>query len=154
MNPNQKRLLAANIITNSYRISYLANFLQGPVYDEIAAQSNMARSEFVIVFCLKHLGELSAQDICDCTGRPKNSVSQAVTKLVKANRILRQPDPNDARRATLTLTALGQSLYDQLIPLFVSRERAMFSVLSKSELKQLDGLLQKLTLRTDGWACS
>jgi MarR family transcriptional regulator, temperature-dependent positive regulator of motility len=145
-------ILSKNAITAGYRLSYLANFLVGPVYEEIARVHGLARSEFVVLFCLQHLGTLTAQDICEITGRPKNSISQAVTKLTNAGYISRRPDAADARRLYLTPTAAGRKLYEQAIPLFRRRESEMLAVLSDREQEQFLKLLGKLTLRSDGWA--
>lgn len=156
MNPGvpameRNAILESNEITTGYRISYLANFFVGPVYSEVAHTLGVSRSEFVVVFCLKHLGSITAQDICRITGRPKNSISQAVTKLARAGYLQRRTDASDGRRAPLALTARGRSLYNKVIPLFRSREQQMLAVLTDSEREQLEKLLAKLVLRDDDW---
>jgi DNA-binding MarR family transcriptional regulator len=151
---HRNKILASNEITTGYRISYLANFLVGPIYKEIAKTLGVSRSEFVVVFCLHHLGTLTAQDICAITGRPKNSISQAVGKLQRAGHVQRRTDPSDARRAPLVLTAKGRAMYERVIPLFRVREHKMLSVFSARERKQFDRLLEKVVLRDDDWAQS
>ncbi len=152
MSEHRDTILTRSAITVSYRLSYLTNFLVEPLYNEVSRQTGLARSEFVVLFCLNHLGVLTAQDVCEITGRPKNSISQAVTKLVNQALIEKQVDSSDARRAPLALTAAGQALYLQLIPLFVQREQAMLSVLTEREREQFEKLIGKLVLRTDNWA--
>jgi MarR family transcriptional regulator, temperature-dependent positive regulator of motility len=149
---HRNAILNANAITIGYRLAYLANFFTGPVYGEVMRRHGIARSEFVVLFCLQHVGTLSAQEVCEITGRPKNSISQAVTKLAAAGYIERRGDPKDARRMQLVATAAGRKLYSQVMPLFLERERAMLSPLSERELKQFDALLAKLVLRNDDWA--
>lgn len=145
------QILGASAITVGYRLSYLANFFVGPIYNEITRTTGLARSEFVVLFCIEHVGELSAQDVCEITGRPKNSVSQAVTKLLKAGLIQRRTDSTDARRSILGLTSKGDALYRQLIPRFQQRETEMLSVLTPREREQFARLIGKLTLRGDNW---
>jgi len=147
----RERVLGASPIPVGYRISYLANFFVGPVYAEISRSCGLARSEFVVLFCLRNVGELTAQDVCQITGRPKNSVSQAVTKLAAAGLIRRRTDEQDARRAILGLTTRGRELYERLIPLFRLREEQMLAVLTPREREQFERLLRKLTLRPDDW---
>ncbi len=151
---HRNKILAENEITCAYRISYLANFLVGPVYADVAKTLGVSRSEYVVVFCLHHLGSLTAQDVCAITGRPKNSISQAVSKLLRAGRVQRRTDPSDARRAPLLLTAKGRAIYDRVIPLFRGREQKMLSVLSAREREQFNSLLEKLGIRDDSWAQS
>lgn len=148
------KILERNPIPFGYRISYLANFFTGGVYRDVASRLGVARSEFVVVFCLRLLGELTAQDICDITGRPKNSISRAVNAMVDGGYITRSIDPADARRALLALTRAGAAMYDTAIPLFVERESAMLAPLSAAERRTLDTLLAKLVLRDDDWAGS
>jgi MarR family transcriptional regulator, temperature-dependent positive regulator of motility len=145
-------ILSKNAITIGYRLAYLANFFTGPVYSEVMRRHGVARSEFVVLFCLLHVGTLTAQEVCEITGRPKNSISQAVTKLVGAGYIVRNADRDDARRMKLVATAAGRKLYEQVMPLFIARERTMLATLSAREIKQLDSLLAKLVLREDAWA--
>jgi MarR family transcriptional regulator, temperature-dependent positive regulator of motility len=152
MEPRLAKILTSNEITTGYRFSYLANYFTGPVYAQIDQETGLTRSEFVVIFCLHQLGTISAQDICLVTGRPKNSISQAVTKLVTRKLILREQDLSDARRAHLKLSASGKKMYRELMPLFENRQSSMLNVLTLKEQEQLDGLLAKLVLREDGWA--
>lgn len=150
----RREILENNPIPFGYRISYLANFFTGSVYRDVTSRLGVARSEFVVVFCVRVLGELSAQDICDITGRPKNSISRAVNAMVDGGYITRRVDPTDARRAVLALTRAGAALYEAAMPLFVERESAMLAPLSAAERRTLDALLAKLVLRDDDWAGS
>lgn len=145
-------ILRSNPTPFAYRISYVANLFAGSVYRELAARHQVARSEFVVVFCLRNLGELMAQDIAQITGRPKNSISRAVNALLQRKLIARQVDPADARRAPLSLTRQGVALYDAALPLFKEREQAMLAPLTTRERETLDRLLAKLVLRDATWA--
>jgi MarR family transcriptional regulator, temperature-dependent positive regulator of motility len=140
-----------NPIPVAYRISLLANLFTGGVYRQVAAQHGVARSEFVVVFCLRMLGELTAQDIVDITGRPKNSISRSVNAMLERGFVARRVDPDNARRSPLTLTRTGKALYDDVLPLFQAREAAMLAVLTARERETLNKLLAKLAVRDDGW---
>jgi hypothetical protein len=70
-----------------FRLSYLANFFTGPIYRDVAREHHLSRSEFVVLLCLKELGALTAKDVCALTGRPKNSISQAVAKLGRSGHL-------------------------------------------------------------------
>jgi MarR family transcriptional regulator, temperature-dependent positive regulator of motility len=140
-----------NPIPVAYRISLLANLFTGSVYRQVAALHGVARSEFVVVFCLRSLGELTAQDIVDITGRPKNSISRSVNAMLERGYITRRVDPDNARRSPLTLTRTGKALYDDVLPLFQAREAAMLAALTARERETLGKLLAKLSVRDDGW---
>lgn len=151
MNARQ-RILRDRTIPFAYRISFLANFYTGSVYRQVLARHAVARSEFVLLFCLHRLGELSAQQVCDITGRPKNSVSRAVNAMLERGHVARDTDPADARRGLLKLTRRGRDLVDAALPLFRDREAAMLAPLGARERETLDRLLAKLVLRDDPWA--
>ncbi len=148
----RQKILAESAIPHAFRISYLANFYAASVYRQVTARFGVTHSEFVVLFCLRRLGDLTAQDVCHITGRPKNSVSRAVGALAARGFIDRRADPQDARRTVLTLTRRGRELHDAAIPLFAEREAAMLAPLSESDRRALDRLLAKLVLRADDWA--
>ena len=135
----------------AFRISLLANLYTGSVYREVAARHGIARSEYLILFCLKLLGELTAQDIVEITGRPKNSISRAVTAMVDRGFVSRRVDPDNGRRAPMLLTRAGEEIYDATVGLFQDCEAAMLSTLDAEERATLDGLLDKLARRDDAW---
>jgi len=148
----RQQMLRDRTIPFAYRISFLANFFTGSVYRQVQARHGVARSEFVLVYCLRLAGELTAQQVCDITGRPKNSVSRAVNAMLARGYVARDTDPADARRGLLNLTRRGRELYDAAIQLFREREAAMLAPLSARERDTLDRLLAKLVLRDDAWA--
>lgn len=135
-----------------FRLSYLANFFTGPVYREVARTHRLSRSEFVVLLCLKELGALTAKDICALTGRPKNSISQAIAKLARLGHLSRVPDPADARRSLLKPTRRGVALCARIVPKFSAREADMLAPLTRDERRQFGHLLVKLTRRDDEWA--
>lgn len=144
-------LLSREAATPGFRLSYLANFYNEPVYKEVMKRHGIARGEFVVLMCLRELGTLSAQDICMISGRPKNSISQAVAKLDAAGYLSRQADATDARRIFLSITRSGRTLCEKIIPLFLEREQAMLAVLNDRQREQFIGLLKLLTERNDDW---
>ena len=135
-----------NEVRDTFRISFLANLLVLPVYDEIKREFNLSRGEYLLLFCLSHLPELTAQDVADMTGRPRNSISRAVHRMLRDGYLSRSPDPDDGRQAILRITAKGRHLHRRIVPKFVARETAALSVLSGEERKTLDRLLTKLVL--------
>lgn len=145
-------ILDAPTITPGYRLSWLANFFSGPIYRDLEAEPGITRPEFIVIFCLAHAPGVSAAAICRATGRPKNSVSRAIARLLAAGRVRRRADAADRRAGLLELTDEGRALYDALIPRFRERERAMLAPLSAEEQAEFDRLLGKLVHRDDDWA--
>lgn len=144
-------ILDETAIRVGYRISYLANFYSGPIYKALEAEEGLTRPDFIVMFCLAHCGTLTAQDISKMTGRPKNSLSRAVHKLVEKGFITRRAAPNDPRQADLDLSGDGRAAFNRIMPRFIAREAAMISPLTAAEQREFDRLLGKLVHRTDEW---
>ena len=139
-----------NEVPDTFRISFLANFLVLPVYDEIKREHDLSRGEYLLLFCLSSLAELTAQDVADMTGRPRNSISRAVHRMLRDGYLTRSPDPEDGRQALLRITPKGQKLHKKIVPKFAERQGALLDALTGDERRQLDQLLNKLMLSAAG----
>lgn len=60
-----------------------------------------------------------------------------------------QPDPDDRRSALLTLTKVGRTVYNEIVPLALEREADLLQILDATERAQLDALLAQLGSRAD-----
>lgn len=147
-----RAILLNDTVPFGYRISWLANFFREPIFKHVGSEYGLTQAEFLVIFCLAHMPGVNSVDICRVTGRPRNSISRAVIELQRKRYIARDTDADDRRRGLLRLTALGQRIYEAIIPLFQARQDAMISVLSPDERATLDTLLTKLVDRNDDWA--
>lgn len=144
-------ILDQTCIRIGYRISFLANFFSGPIYRELEASDDLTRPDFIVMFCLAHCGSLTAQDISNMTGRPKNSLSRAVHKLVARGLITRVAARHDPRQAQLDLAEAGRVALERILPRFTQRETEMLRPLTPEEQQEFDRLLGKLVHRDDDW---
>ena len=146
-NRNERELAAIferNEVRDTFRISYLANRLVVPVYEDIKREFGLNRGEYLLLFCLSHIEELTSQDVADMTGRPRNSISRAVHRMLEDGYLTRSPDPADGRQALLRITYEGQELHRQIVPRFLVWEEQILCALDSDERRQLDRLLAKL----------
>ncbi|MEM8687590.1 MAG: MarR family transcriptional regulator [Pseudomonadota bacterium] len=141
-------IFASNEIRDTYRISFLANSLIVPVYDTIKRDEGLNRGEYLLLFCLAHFPKLTAQDVANMTGRPRNSISRGVHRMLDKGYVQRSPDAEDGRQAWLRITPAGRALHKRLVKRFQAREAELLSALSDQERRQLDELLQKLVLQS------
>ena len=142
--PDMSVIFEESPIRDAFRISFVANRLVLPVYDQILRDFGINRGEYLLVFCLSHFDELTAQDIAEMTARPRNSISRAVHRMIKDGYITRTPHPTDGRQKLLRITTKGRQLQSKILPLFVNREAHILSVLDPRERAMLDRLLMKL----------
>ena len=143
-------ILTINPIRLAYRLNYVANFYSGPLYKEVEQRWGLSRPDFITLFCLLQLPGLLARDIVEICGRPKNSISRAVNGLLTQGYIRRE-DADGGRGQPLFLTAAGEAVAREIVPLFVSREARMLEPLTEVEREMLGTILSKLCLRRDGW---
>ncbi|MFO1057764.1 MAG: winged helix DNA-binding protein [Dongiaceae bacterium] len=144
-------MLAQGVDRDGYRIGLWANFYTVPVFAEIERRFGLLRDENNILFCLAHYGSLTARSICEVTARPKNSVSRAVEKLLRAGLIRRETDPEDRRKGVLTITPEGRDLLARTSVLFQEREALMLRRLTAADRRTLDRLLTKLMAGIPEW---
>mgnify|MGYP001411149087 CR=1 FL=1 len=138
------RILDYNPTLDAYRVSFLTNRYVGPLTQRLTAEYGLVWQEWVIVFCLAQMADLTAKDISDATGRPANTISDAVGKLLRLKLVSRRRDATDGRAMILALTPKGRCLYEAMIPRLRESEARIFGTLTKSERRQLDRLLHKL----------
>jgi len=129
---------------DAYKVSYLANAIVFPTYEDVRKDFGLVRAEYHLLLCLAHYSELTAQDVARITRRPRNSISRAVHRMLDLGFLKRVPDPSDARQAKLQITKEGKIMHNKISKYLVAREAEIFSVLSESERKHFRGLIRKL----------
>jgi DNA-binding MarR family transcriptional regulator len=83
----------------------------------------------------------------------KAKVNRAVMRLVAAGLVLAGTSSRDRRVNALRLTARGQRVYEQIVPMALDHERSLVEPLSETELKELMRILGKLQSQVDRlWA--
>ena len=155
-NPPPHRVLEAlvrstGVDLDGFRISLWAAFYTTPVFGQIERRFGLLRDENNVLFCLAHAGQLTAKTICQVLGRPKNTISRAVDRLLQRRLIRRDPLAADRRHALLTLEPAGRHLIEQTTKLFAERQTDMLRALSPAERRALDRILTKLIADAEHW---
>lgn len=132
----------------AYRITYLANAIVFPAYDAIQRDFGLIRAEYILLVCLSHFDELTAQDVARISRRPRNTISRAVHRMVAEGHITRKPDPDDARQAHLAITTSGRALQDKIADYLKARQEEVLTGLDAAERKTLSIILKKAALHT------
>jgi DNA-binding MarR family transcriptional regulator len=133
-----------------FRMSLWAGLYAGPAFLEVEQRLGVTRDENNILFSLSTYGSTTAKVISDYLGRPKNSMSRAVEKLIQRGLISRETDPTDRRRSVLSVSPEGRAIYLESSRIWRARQDHLLSMLSAVELVALDSILDKL-LAVDEW---
>ena len=91
----------------------------------------------------------SAQYISDCTRTHKSTISRAVTALMQRRIVERVANTDDRREFRLRLTREGRTLYQELIPRLLRKEREILACLTAQERKELACLFGKIEKSLD-----
>jgi DNA-binding MarR family transcriptional regulator len=128
-----------------YRLSILSNTVSRAIARLYADRFGLAIPDWRIVAVLRAFGPSSQIEVCGHTLMDKVTVSRAVSRLLQAGLIVRETDPQDRRRAVLSLSADGRAVHQRIVPLARAREATLLAALSAEERAQLDRILRKLS---------
>lgn len=144
-------IVAGTPIPLAYRIAFITNFYREPLLRQMEREFGLMRPEWTILICLVFRDGLNPRDISEITEQPRNTISRGVAALVRKEMVAQEPDPEDARRVLLHLTAKGRATYDAVMPMFVEGEDRLAAVLTSEEHATLEALLDKLCRNVDLW---
>lgn len=150
--PNKTRLDLDGFVP--YRLSVLTNRVSSAIARHYSERFDLSVPEWRVIAVLGQAPGLSARDVAKRTAMDKVQVSRAVQSLLATKRLTRTAHARDGRIAHLSLSAKGQAIYNEVVPLALSLERQFLSVLSNSEQKSLDTLLTKLSHHMDRMAAA
>lgn len=145
--PNKTRLDLDGFVP--YRLSVLTNRVSSAIARHYSERFDLSVPEWRVIAVLGQAPGLSAREVAQRTAMDKVQVSRAVQSLLAAKRLTRTAHLQDGRVAHLSLSARGQAIYDEVVPLALSLERQFLSVLGPGEQKSLDTLLTKLSRHMD-----
>ncbi|QIE24138.1 hypothetical protein SBC1_20300 [Caballeronia sp. SBC1] len=138
-------------ISEAWRFTLWSNYYTEPCFSVMTRDFDVGRDEFNVLSCLSSYGSMAAKTICEVTGRPKNSISRAVTRLSERKMIRRKINTLDRRESSLILNESGRKLYERVVPVAIERQSTMLSGLSASERALLDQVLNKLMQFRHEW---
>jgi DNA-binding MarR family transcriptional regulator len=86
----------------------------------------------------------SANDVCARTNMDGVQVSRAIATLQKTGLVTREADNSDRRFSSLRLTAKGQGIYNEIVPMALEREAELLAVVTEGELDSFNRTMDKL----------
>jgi DNA-binding MarR family transcriptional regulator len=135
-----------------YRLSVLTNRVSSAIARHYSDRFDLSIPEWRVMAVLGQAPGLSAREVAARTAMDKVQVSRAVQSLLSAKRLTRAAHSQDGRVTHLSLSAKGQAIYNDVVPLALSLEKQFLSALSVGEQKSLDALLAKLSRHMDRMA--
>ncbi len=130
------------------RISRLAQLLQAEL-EPIFAAHGVNGGEFDVLAALRRSGRpyrLTPTDLSNALMVTSGGMTKRLSALENRGLIRREPDPNDGRSTTVSLTREGKRLVEATLPEHVANEQRLLSELSNKERAELAGLLETLAV--------
>jgi DNA-binding MarR family transcriptional regulator len=115
------------------------------------AEFGLRGPSFSVLADLTRLGGRASQRaLMDELGLTSGTVSVRVDRLIEAGLVVREPDPDDARGAQVSLTDAGRELFERCAPEHLANEQRLLAALSEEERAQLAELLRRLLISFEG----
>lgn len=133
-----------------YRLAVLANTVSKGIARLYADRFGITIPEWRVLAILGAFGAATASEIQGRSAMDKVQVSRAIARLTEAGLIERTVDPADRRRQSIAMTADGERVYQEIVPLARAREAALLEGFSEEQRALLDRLLDRLQARAEG----
>ena len=141
--PSKPSLRLSNFLP--YRLSVLSNTVSRNIADLYDREFGISIWQWRVMAVLGENSGITATEIGQVTAMDKVAVSRAVSGLLDSGHIARKASAEDARRAILSLTPKGKTVYDKIVPIALEAERNLVEALSPDERTQLGSLMEKLS---------
>ena len=133
-----------------FRLNRLAAEVSAALSGEYRKRYGLDIPEWRVMATLGFRNEAcSAQYIAHCTRTHKSTISRAVSALTERQLVERVENLDDRREFRLRMTRKGQTLYEELIPRLLHKEREILSCLSAQERKEFALALGKIEKHLD-----
>ena len=132
-----------------YRLSVLANKVSRQLAAAYAARFGITIPQWRVIAVLGQDSGVSADFVCGRTEMDRVTVSRAVASLLEQGLVLRKTSPEDRRCSMLRLSAAGQRLYAEVVPLARAYETELLRGLAPADRTALDRVLAALQARVD-----
>lgn len=127
-----------------YRLSVLSNKVSTIIAATYQGKFGISVTEWRIMAVLGEYPGASADFVSVKTQIEKSIISRAIAKLLQRKLIEREFDAEDRRRSMLNLSATGQDVYREIVPVSFAYEEKLLACFSEDEQQQFSDLIGRL----------
>lgn len=132
-----------------FRLHKLAATASHPITRLCEGRYGITRREWRLILTLGRHGRLLATELARRARLEPARASRGVTLLVEKGLAAREPRPNDRRFVDISLTAGGQHIYDEMLPVVMDINSQLLSGLTEAERELLNHLFARLEQRAE-----
>jgi len=137
-----------------FKLSVVANRVSYMIGSLIESKFDLQVPDWRVLVTLNEFPSLTPNDVAEKTSMDKARVSRAQRRLSDLKLIEVADDPSDGRRKFLTLTDIGRSVCNKLIPAAYERSEWLLAAFTAEERRSFIQLLAKLDEKTAGFVPS
>jgi len=130
-------------MTLSFNMIRMANRLMKDLEVSVHRRNGMSFSSYRVLFAIRAAERITPNELARLSSVSTASMSSMLNTLERGGLILRESDPQDGRRAIVSLSPLGEQTLADALPLNNAREREWAAGLSPGEQTMLLELLRK-----------
>ncbi|MEY4238333.1 MAG: hypothetical protein RL339_934 [Pseudomonadota bacterium] len=130
-----------------YLMSVTTNAVSDMIAGEYRARFGLKIPEWRVMAVLGDAGAQTQRALVGATRMDKVAVNRACKVLEDRGLVARSPNADDGRSHHIGLTAAGQAMHGEIMPMALDMERRLFASLSAGELKDFKALLARITAR-------
>ena len=133
----------------TYRLTRIADTLVRAASQVYRAKHGVTLTELRLLATIGRHQPLAVNEASRLTGIDKAWVSRSLATLVKRKLVVRQPHPSDSRIVLLTLTQMGKTKVQQIVPLAAARNERILAALSKRKRTMVNEILDHLQVKIE-----
>ena len=127
-----------------YQVRVFYRAVSESIADIYTMKYNLTVFEWRVMAVLGNNQPLTASEIVAHSSLDKVQISRAIKGLTNANLLERKTDRTDKRRVNLMLTAKGNKIFHELVPLVQNRKNKILAGLSDGEIYILKDLMARI----------
>ena len=132
-----------------YQLSIASNAVSNRIAEVYRSRFGLKIPEWRVMAVLGDRGALTQRALTEATVMDKVAVNRACKALEERALLARAPNAHDGRSHHLALTASGQAMYGEIVPLAQEMELRLFGALTEADRTGLRRLLA-VVLETAG----
>jgi DNA-binding MarR family transcriptional regulator len=133
----------------TYRLTRIADTLVRAASQVYRAQHDVTLTELRLLATIGRHQPLAVNEASRLTGIDKAWVSRSLAALVKRKLVVRQRHPSDSRIVLLSLTHMGKTKVQRIVPLAVARNERLLAALSERKRTIVNEILDHLQLQVE-----
>lgn len=127
-----------------YRLSVLSNTVSNAIADGYKGRFGLSIPDWRVMAVLARLPGSSAQELVRWSRMDKVAVSRGVSRLLQRGLLQKLISTEDRRRSELRLSAQGEQVYREIMPMARGYEASLLEGISAEHRRLLDEILADL----------